>query len=113
MDNTYYRKDSSRRFGGAVKKLLRNRKLLFWIAAGIAVLLFVVLGNRGIVQRIALEREKVELEEKIRQTEAEGKELEKLSKKLDSDPQAIEKVAREKHNMVRKGDRVYKVNPEK
>jgi cell division protein FtsB len=113
LDNLYYRKDGAKGFAARVKALTKNRRFVFGIAAVILFLIFVVFGHRGILQRLSLEHEKTELEERIKKAEAEGKALEQQSKKLDGDPQTIEKVAREKHNMVREGDRVYKVNPEK
>jgi cell division protein FtsB len=113
LDNLYYRKGSAKGFAARVKALMRNRRLVIVVSAAILFLMFVVFGHRGILQRLSLEHEKTELEERIKQAEAEGKALEQQVKKLDGDPHTIEKVAREKHNMVREGDRVYKVNPEK
>jgi cell division protein FtsB len=113
LDNLYYRKDSAHRVAGRLKALLKNRRLLLALVVGVPLVVYVVFGHRGILQRLSLEREKTELEERIKKAESEGKDLEQQSKRLDSDPQTIEKVAREKHNMVREGDRVYKVNPEK
>jgi cell division protein FtsB len=113
LDNLYYRKDSPRGVAGRLKALVKNRRFLLAMIIGVPLLVYVVFGHRGILQRLSLEREKTELQERIRKSEAEGKALEQQSKRLDGDPQTIEKVAREKHNMVRQGDRVYKVNPEK
>jgi cell division protein FtsB len=113
LDNLYYRKDSPRGVAGWSKALMKNKRLLLALIVGVPLLIYVVFGHRGILQRLRLEREKTELEERIRMSQAEGKALEQQSKRLDSDPQTVEKVAREKHNMVREGDRVYKVNPEK
>jgi cell division protein DivIC len=113
LDNLYYRKDAQRRVAGRLKALLKNKRLLIGLIVGVPLLIYIVFGHRGILQRLSLESEKTELEERIRASEAEGKALEQQSKRLDNDPQTIEKVARERHNMVREGDRVYKVNPEK
>jgi cell division protein FtsB len=113
LDNLFYRKESPRGVAGRLRPLMKNKRLFIALIVGVPLLIYVVFGHRGILQRISLEREKTELEERIRMSEAEGKALEQQSRRLDSDPQTIEKVAREKHNMVREGDRVYKVNPEK
>jgi cell division protein FtsB len=113
LDNLYYRKDAPHGFTRRLKALLKNRRLVLALILGIPVLIYVVFGQRGILQRLSLEREKTELQGRIKSASVEEKKLEKESKQLDNDPQAIEKVAREKHNMVREGDRVYKMNPEK
>jgi len=113
-DNLFYRKERKRIDARVLlKKLLKNRRVVFALIVGTPILLYVVFGHHGVLQRIRLEKEKTELEAKIRTAEAEGKTLQAESKALDGDKKAIEKVAREKHNMVREGEHVYKVNPEK
>ena len=113
-DNLFYRKAKRRMNPGVlVRKLLGNRRLLILLVVGLPVLGYVVFGNRGILQRVRLQNERVELEKKIRAAEEEGKALQTESKALDGDRKAIEKAAREKHNLVRDGERVYRVNPEK
>ncbi|MDI6765441.1 MAG: septum formation initiator family protein [Bacteroidota bacterium] len=68
--------------------------------------------NKGIIQRLTLEREKEAMRIKINQTLQEQQKLQQQSKALDSDPKAIEKVAREKYGMIRDGETVYKVRKE-
>jgi cell division protein FtsB len=112
-DNLFYRKDGGGFHGASLaRKLAGNRKRVVLILIFLVVLGFVVFGNRGFVQRFRLQGEKSQLEESIREAEAEGKSLEKESKALDGDKKAIEKAAREKHKMEREGDRVYRVTPE-
>ena len=111
MDNLFYRKQKKRfDLKATAKKLLKNKKLM--ITCGLALVLggYVIFGNRGILQRIRLQQQKAELEVKIKQAEEETKNLQSQSKALDGDRRAIEKVAREKHGMVRDGEKVYKVN---
>jgi cell division protein DivIC len=93
---------------------IRENKLRTAIIAGGAVLLFYVLFNsNGIYQRVKLELQKQEMQEKINSAEEEQKMLKEQSKALDGDPKAIEKVAREKYGMVREKEKVYKVAPKK
>jgi cell division protein FtsB len=109
MDDLYYRKkDSPRSLLGRLRRLLSNRKLVLTLVLGIPLLLYVVFGSHGILQRIRLERQKTELQEKIRAAEAEGKKLQEQSKALEGDKKTVEKVAREKYGMVRKGEQVYR-----
>jgi len=114
MDNLFYRKDRKRfDIKPFLKRLLKNKRLMVALLVAVPLLGFVVFGNRGILQRIRMQNEKAELDAKIRAAEAERKALESESKALDGDKKMIEKVAREKHGMVREGERVYRVKPAK
>ena len=110
MDNLFYRKDRKKiDIRAMLKKLSRNKRAMLGIIIGVPLMLFLLLGNHGIVQRIRLQNQKAEVEAKIQQAEAETKQLQAESKALDSDKKAIEKVAREKYGMAREGETVYKV----
>jgi cell division protein FtsB len=113
MDNLFYRKQK-KRFDAkaALKKLVRNKKLMISLVVGLPLAAYLVFGNRGILQRVRYQQQKTELEVKIREAEEETKRLQSESKALDGDKRAIEKVARERYGMVRNGEKVYKVNKE-
>jgi cell division protein FtsB len=109
MDDLYYRKkDVPLSLRGRLRRLLKNRRLVVALLLGVPLLMFVLFGSHGILQRIRLERQKAELQEKIRAAEAEGKRLQEQAKALEGDKRTIEKVAREKYGMVRKGEQVYR-----
>jgi cell division protein FtsB len=110
-DGVFYRKlDRRPDLQAALKRLLANRRLMLGLALGVPLALFVLFGNRGIVQRVRLQTQKTELEQKIREAEAEAKRLQAESRALDGDRKTIEKVAREKYGMVREGETVYRVS---
>jgi cell division protein FtsB len=111
MDSVFYRKDN-KRFGLKEKalKLLTNKRFMFKFVVAWGIGLYLLLGSHGILQRIRLEHQKSELMSKIHAAESETMSLEAESKALDGDAKAIEKVAREKHGMIRDGETVYKVN---
>lgn len=110
MDNLFYRKDRKKfDVPAMLKKLVRNKRAFLGLVIGVPLVLFLFFGNHGIVQRIRLQNKKVELDAKILQAEAEAKQLKAESNALDGDKKAIEKVAREKHGMIREGETVYKV----
>lgn len=106
MDNLFYRKDR-KKFD--IRAMLASKRLLSGIFIGIPIILFLLFGNHGIVQRIRLQNQKADLQAKIQQAEAETKQLQTESKALDTDKKAIEKVAREKYGMAREGETVYRV----
>ena len=114
MENEFYRKKKKRAaIRSVLRRIIRNKRLLLAFLVGTPVLLYVLFGNHGVVQRVRLQRQKAELEIKIRDAEAETRSLQAESKALDGDKKAIEKVAREKYGMVRDGETVYKVNKSK
>jgi len=96
-----------------IEKIKKNKLRSAIIFGGIVLFLYVFFNNSGILQRIKLELQKKEIQEKIQTAEEEQKKLKDQSKALEGDPKAIEKVAREKYGMVRENEKVYKVKPKK
>ena len=114
MDGQYYRKAKSKfRVPAPVRKVAGNRVLLLSLLVAVPVLSFLLFSNRGVVKRMSLVAEKEAMEQKVREVQAEQVRLQRLSKDLDKDPRAIEKVAREKYGMLREGETVYKVKKDK
>jgi cell division protein DivIC len=114
MDTQFYRKNKRRsRARQFFKRLLKNKRLVIGIVIALPLLIVLIFGNRGVLQRVKLENQKTELEQKIKHAEEETKQLQAESKVLEGDPATIEKVAREKYGMVREGEKVYKVNSDK
>ena len=114
MDDQYYRKAKPKfKIPAPLKKVLGNKTLLLTLLIVLPIASFITFSNRGVLKRLSLESEKEMMREKIREAQQEQVRLQKLSKDLDSDMKAIEKVAREKYGMVREGETVYKVKKEK
>ncbi len=112
MENLFYRKKKSPwDLRELLRRLLRNNRLLLIIAVATPLVGYLLFGSRGIIQRLRLEHQKVEMEQRIRDAETEADRLKKESKALDDDRAAIERVAREKHGMVRPGETVYRTSP--
>jgi cell division protein FtsB len=109
----YRKKGKGVHLQAAVRKLLKNRRLMLLLVLGAPIVFYVFFGPRGVMKRIQLQREKAVLEEQIRTAEAEQRALQAQSKALDGDKAAIEKVAREKYGMVKEGETVYRVNRKK
>ncbi len=110
MDSLFYRRRKKLIDGaGILRKIARNRRLMLLLIVGVPLGLYLVFGNRGVIQRVRLEKQKTSLENQIRDEEAESRKLEAQSKALDGDKKEIEKVARERYGMTREGETVYKV----
>ncbi len=114
MDEQYYRKSPVKpSVPGLAKKAWKNKRIRLTLLIFVPILSFITFSNRGVLQRMNLENQKKEMEAKVRQSQQEQLQLQQQSKALDSDPRAVEKVAREKYGMIREGETVYKIKKEK
>ncbi len=90
----------------------RNRSFRKYILA-LIILVFLyiyVAGDYGLYQLVVKKREEAELKAELTQLEKEAIELQTKKQKLsDKSPEYMEKVAREKYGMAKKGEKVYKV----
>ena len=93
------------------RRLLRNKRLTLLVGIALLVSGYVLFDSHGIIQRIRLQHQKSDLEQKLREADAESQRLKEQSKALDEDRATIERVAREKHGMVRSGETVYRTPP--
>jgi cell division protein FtsB len=110
MDFSFYRKlRTPAPLRNAIKKFLRNKKAVALVLGCLVLGGYVVFSNHGVLMRFRLQRQKIELEQKIKVAEEEGKSIQRQSKALDTDRTAVEKIAREKYGMARQGETVYKV----
>jgi cell division protein FtsB len=108
MENRFYRKEGGNLLSKLIKKPdLSNTNLLLLLII-IPIILFLLLNNKGIIQRIRLEIESKRLQEMIQQEEQNQKKLQEKIHLLKTDKSEIEKVAREKYNMKRPGETIYK-----
>jgi cell division protein FtsB len=112
MDNQYYRK-ARPKVTGWLTKTLKNRNVLLSLLVIVPATSFVTFSNKGILQRVSLESQKHQIEEKILHAQEEQTRLREQSRALDSDPRAIENVARERYGMIREGETVYRVKKDK
>ena len=110
MDDQYYRKARSKSLVLQwSKRQLKKRWFLLALLIVVPAFSFLTFSNRGVLKHLSLESDKRVVEEKIREAQKEQAQLQALSKALDNDPKAIEKVAREKFGMIKPGETVYKV----
>ncbi len=83
------------------------------VVAGIFVLFlgYQILGPNGYLTVRQREREKVAIEEEIRKLAMENQRLIGQVKALRSDPQAVERIAREEMKLARPGEVIYLLPP--
>jgi cell division protein FtsB len=113
MQGDFYRTIPKRRWAKKLKNtFFKSRRRTLSTLLILIILAYVVFDNKGILARIRLEVQKQEMEERIKSAQEETKQLEANIKALRGDRQTIEKIARERHGMVREGETVYRVKKE-
>ena len=107
------RKPKPRRFQQQVAATQKQfiRGIIFLLC--VTLLIIFIFGDHGLLQLYKLERERAKVQAQIAQLrkEREGVMVEK--NRLENDIQYLEKLARERYRMVKPGEKVYKVIPEK
>ena len=100
-----------RKISDVLKRIAQKKRIRLAISLVIVFLVvaYFVVGERGTYKLISFYNQKESLVEDIEQIKIENKELDEFKQKLESDPQSIEKVAREKYKMKKKGERVYQI----
>jgi len=108
MDNHFYRNTEKKPLKNLLKKESTiNKKLIIFFFI-IPILLFIVFNNKGLWQRIKLEKEKEYINAQIKEEENKQKFYLNEIYLLKNDSAKVEKVAREKFNMKRSGETIYK-----
>lgn len=83
------------------------------LAAGVALLLISdVFGTHGVLAMRQSQKQAADIEKKIEQLNQENTQLEAKVKALKTDPQAVEKIAREEMGLAKPGEYIFKVAPQ-
>ncbi|MCU7495914.1 MAG: septum formation initiator family protein [Ignavibacteria bacterium] len=94
----------------SIPKILKNKKLVIAAAAVFVLTIgFLFFYKFGILQYYRLFSQKKELLGKISEVEEKNKLLKAEIDSLQTKDSKIERVAREKYHMVRKGEKVYTI----
>lgn len=89
------------------KKLVRGVLIL----GAIVLLIIFFLGDHGVYQLYRLRQEKADIQKLIVELRKEKQNLEAEKTRLETDFEYIERLARERYRMAKKGEKVYKVIP--
>ena len=87
------------------KKFVRGILLLI----GVSLLIIFIFGDHGLVQLYKLKRERKDIQKHITALRQSRETLASEKNKLENDLEYIEKLAREKYRMAKKGEQVFKV----
>lgn len=111
-------KRSTANIGGgsltALARFVKHRPIAaLVIGAGLLVLGFMTFNQKGLITRIKLEQKHAAIEEAIKKAEEENERLREQIRKIQTDKAEVERIAREKYGMAKKGETIYKVVPKK
>jgi len=80
-----------------------------YVMAAILLFIFFFRGSHNLIQLFDTYQEKEDLIRNIEEQTKRKAHLDSIKYKLENDPEYIEKVAREKYNMKKKDEKVYKI----
>lgn len=110
MDGDFYRRPPKKNLlRSIVKRLFKTRRSGIITIAAAVLVFYVLFDNKGIITRVRLEMQRKEMAVKVKTDEETTNQLRSDLKALQGEKKTIEKVAREKHGMVREGETVYRV----
>ncbi|GAB4186612.1 MAG: hypothetical protein Kow00108_23710 [Calditrichia bacterium] len=104
---------NKRRKKNTYSAVIQQSKLWIIFIALFLITVFFFTGSHGTFKLIQLEMEKRELQSKKKNLVSETERLELYKDSLKYNTKTIEKIAREKYNMVKPGEKVYQVVPSK
>lgn len=107
-ENSFFNRVRDRALGSR-----ESFRLLLWMAGSIVVLYLFATGNFGFLRIISLYEKRESLIRENRYLMAVNADLEWKKKELARNPALVEKIAREKFGLVKKGEILYKIVPPK
>ena len=108
MNNQFYRNNNNNSIQRIIKKQKFPTVRTIFLLMLIPIIFFILFNNKGVWTRYNLKANQKTLHEKIEKAEETNKFLLKEIEALKTDKNKIEKIAREKYNMKRPGETIYK-----
>ncbi len=102
---------SVRKLSEVMQQITRKKRIrqLAFLATLIIVAAVFITGSRGTFQLYKFSKTKLDLKNEIEALETEKAKLENMKSKIETDPEYIEKIAREKYKMKKKEEKVYEI----
>ncbi len=88
-------------------RFMQRLKFFFGAAAGLAILAYFSFNQYGIIQRFETHGEFRTLQNEIAEQKKKQSEIRNTLERLQSDYDYIEKIARERYYLIKKGETVY------
>ena|SRR5258706_5907203 len=96
-------------FKNTLRYIYSRRRMFILFFLLLLILAYAVFGRKGLLQRVDLELENRELQNKLKAEQEKSLMLQKEIDELKTSDKKIEKVAREKYGMTKDGEEIYKI----
>lgn len=96
-------------FKNVFRYIYYRRRFFIYLIVLLIIIAYAVFGKKGILQRVELEMENKELQQKLKDEQERTSYLQKEIEALKNSQKKIDEVAREKYGMVKQGEEIYKV----
>jgi cell division protein FtsB len=105
------RRKQGRKITEIMQQIARKKRIRQFVFLAILIIVasIFITGSRGTFQLYKFSKQKQDLEQEIEVFETEKLKLEEMKSKIETDPEYIEKVAREKYKMKKKEEKVYEI----
>ena len=97
------------RFFEQMREFLRRNMSILLLAGLVLLLVQDVFGTHGVLAMRRAQKETARVKREIEQIDTENRRLEDNVKSLKSDPEAIERIAREEMGLARPGEYIFKL----
>lgn len=94
-----------------MREFLRRNLGVFLIGGLLLLVMQDIFGTHGVLAMRRAQKEAAKVKQEIQQIDTENRRLQNNVKSLKSDPQSIERIAREEMGLARPGEYVFKVAP--
>ena len=108
---TERRMENTTSFADQLREFFRRNATWFLAAAITLLLLQDVFGTHGVLAMRRAQKEAAAVQRQIDQMNQENQQLQDRVKALKTDPQAIERIAREEMGLARPGEYIFKLQP--
>ena len=96
-----------------VVRILKNRTYTILLVSSALVLTYFLFSTKGFVSRVRISADLEEKKDRVVELQRDMQNLTRERDRLRDDNKAIEHVARETHGMIKPGEIVYRIVPEK
>src|SRR5215472_1883925 len=94
-----------------MRGFLRRNMSIFLLAGLLLLVMQDIFGTHGVLAMRRAQKQAAQVKQEIQQLDNENQQLQDKVKSLKSDPQAIERIAREEMGLARPGEYIFKLSP--
>ena len=94
-----------------MRGFLRRNMSIFLLAGLLLLVIQDIFGTHGVLAMRRAQKQAAQVKQEIQQLDHENQQLQDKVKSLKSDPQAIERIAREEMGLARPGEYIFKLSP--